>query len=316
MPPPFPAAVAAACAELRAAHADGATIAPCGRRTRLRRHRPRAAPDRWLESAGFRGVVWLDAADQTVEVGAGTSAAELDDALAESGWMLGVDAPQAGDGTLGGLFLAPDLSLLHGAYGPPRDQVLGGCWMLADGSVVRTGARVVKSVAGYDLTRLLLGSRGLLAVCISLTLRLLPPPRELRCARVADPLVLLRADLPAPLWHFQERGGGAWAAWEGFLPEHDALAEAGEAEFRGAKARTLAAFARLPRRIAHATTPAVAPAGPMDWSALQEGCDDPAVAPPGAVSLPATGAPAHHASLARACAPDAPAFADDGEETP
>lgn len=311
----FAAETRAARELLRAAAADRLPVAPCGRRTRLRRHRPRAAPARWLDCTAFRGLVWLDAADQTCEVGAGTAPAALDAELAAHGLMLAVDAPQSEAGTLGGLFLAPDLSLLHRAYGPPRDQVLGGSWMLADGAVVRTGARVVKSVAGYDLTRLFLGSRGLLAACISLVLRLQPRPRALRTARVGDSAALRAAGLPDPLWHFQETGGAAWAAWDGFFPAHPLLESADEAAFHAARARTLAQFAELPGRIAHARTPVRTPDGPMDWSALQQGCGASAPLPEDAVALPALRAPRRLAALALACAPGAPPFARE-EEAP
>jgi hypothetical protein len=308
-PPPFPAETAAARDFLRAAAADGARVTPCGRRSRLRRHRPHAAPDRWLDCTRFDGMVWLDAEDQTCEVGAGTAPAALDAALAPHGLMLAADAPCADAGTLGGLFLAPDLSLLHGAYGPPRDQVLGASWLLADGSVVRTGARVVKSVAGYDLTRLLLGSRGLLAACVTLVLRLQPRPRALHAARVRDPAALRGAGLPDPLWHFQEARGAAWAAWDGFLPTHPLLDPAAAPEFHAARLRTLAAFAAAPRRFAHARGPAPAPAGPMDWNAGQEACALDAVAPADAVAIPGRARPEWLDELAQACAPGAPPFA-------
>lgn len=308
-PPPFPAATAAAREFLRAADADGARVAPCGRRSRLARHRPHAAPDRWLECTAFEGVVWLDAEDQTCEVGAGTTPAALDAVLAPHGLMLAADAPGPERGSLGGLMMAPDLSLLHGAYGPPRDQVLGASWMLADGTVARTGARVVKSVAGYDLTRLLLGSRGLLAVCLTLVLRLQPRPRALRAARVHDAPALRDAGLPDPLWHFQTASGASWAAWEGFLPRHPLLAPIEEEMFHHERRRALAAFAERPRRIAHARIPPVAPGGPMDWTALQEGCAADAIPPADAIALPTTARPRWLDELAHACAPGAVPFA-------
>lgn len=309
----FAAETARARDFLRAAAADGASVAPRGRGSRMRRHRPRAAPDRWLECGAFRGIVWLDAADQTCEAGAGTAPAELDAELAPHGLMLAVDAPGPADGTLGGLFLAPDLSLLHGACGPPRDHALGGSWMLADGSVARTGARVVKSVAGYDLTRLFIGSRGLLAACLTLTLRLQPRPRGLRAARVADPARLRGSGLPDPLWHFQDAAGAAWAAWDGFIPAHETLSPCAAEEFHAARARVLGEFAALPARVAHAAAPERAD-GPMDWSALQQGAGAGTGIAFGAVRLPARGAPSRLDAIAAACAPDGARFAADAEE--
>lgn len=303
----FAAEIARARESVRAAGADAVPILPCGRRTRLARHAPEAAPGRWLELGALRGIVWLDAADQTCEAGAGTSPAELDRALAPHGLMLAADAPGAEAGSLGGLFLAPDLSLLHRAYGPPRDQVLGGTWLLADGAEVRTGARVVKSVAGYDLTRLFLGSRGRLAACLTLVLRLQPRPRDLRCFQVSDPLALRAAGLPDPDWFFQPDADSAWAAWSGFAPDHATLTSCDAAEFQAARARCLEAFAACPARIAHRLPPA-RPLGPCDWNALQEGARAGAAVPAGARRLPHGADSPWLAELAAACAPGASPF--------
>lgn len=306
----FPAAIERARDALRDAAAAGASILPCGRRTRLRRHAPQAAPDRWLELGEMSGLVWLDAADQTCEAGAGTSPAALERELAPHGLMLGVDAPGAEAGTLGGLFLAPDLSLLHRALGPPRDQVLGGSWLLAGGETVRTGARVVKSVAGYDLTRLFLGSRGRLAACLTLVLRLQPRPRDLHCFRVADPLRLRAAALPDPDWFFQADGDSAMAAWQGCAPRHEVLAPCSPEEFHAERARCLAAFAACPLRLAHAAPPAQRPRGPCDWNALQEGAEAAAALPAGAARLPLPGSSPWLAPIAAACAPGAVPFGE------
>ena len=193
-----PDSVAALADALRAAQADGVTVLPRGRGSRLLRHAPTAAPARWLSTAALQGVRWIDVADQTCEVEAGLAPAALEALLAPHRLTLGVLAPCAGAGTLGGLFLSGELSLLHAACGPPRDQVLGGEWLLADGSRIRSGARVVKSVAGYDLTRLLLGSRGRLAVCTALTLRLRPLPRRVDWWQCADPQAWSRCRRPRP----------------------------------------------------------------------------------------------------------------------
>lgn len=289
----------------REAAARGASLLPCGRRSRLLRHEPGARPDLWLEMHAMRGLVWLDPADQTCEVGAGTAPAELARELAPHGLMLGADAPCAETGSLGGLFLAPDMSLLHRAAGPPRDQVLGGSWLLADGSLVRTGARVVKSVAGYDLTRLFLGSRGRLAACVTLVLRLQPQPRDHRCFRVADPQALRAANLPDPDWFFQADASSAMASWQGFAPRHETLQPCSEEEFHAARARCLAAFAACPTRVAHAEAPSHRPRGPFDWNALQEGAAADAVLPAGASRVPLLNASPWLAKIAAACAPSA-----------
>lgn len=163
-----------AVALLVEAQKQGQTILPCGNGTRLQRFLPEANPDRWLSVAGMQEVLWLDAEDQTCAVEAGMSPAKLQELLAPHALQLDALCPNMEHGTLGGLFLSREHSLLSGSCGPLRDQVLGATWLLADGSIVKSGARVVKSVAGYDVTRLFLGSRGRLAICLDLTLRLRP----------------------------------------------------------------------------------------------------------------------------------------------
>ncbi len=190
---------------LREAHAGGRVLRPCGKRSRARLTLARD-DESWLSLTALDGIHWIDAADFTCEVGAGLSPARLDQTLAEHGLMLGVLAAGAKDGTLGGMFQAREPSLLAGSAGLPRDQVLGARWLLPDGSEVPSGARVVKSVAGYDVTRLLLGAAGRLAANTRLILRLRPRPKALRWfhldptfeAPLQAPPAWLDFGLPAP----------------------------------------------------------------------------------------------------------------------
>jgi len=175
---------------LKSGAAHRHSLLAVGNQSRIRRHSPSAHPTALLSMAEMASIHWIDAEDQTCEVDAGVSPAMLDTALHPLGLCLGVDAPHASSGTLGGLFMAPDMSLLHGAYGGTREQVLGATWLLADGTEIKTGGRVVKNVAGYDVTRLFLGSRGRLAICTRLSLRLRPLPRLEKWWTTTDPLAL------------------------------------------------------------------------------------------------------------------------------
>ena len=159
---------------LQEAQRDRKSVLPCGNGTRLQRFLPEADPDRWLSVAGMQEMVWLDAEDQTCAVEAGMSPAKLQELLAPHALQVDALCPNMEHGTLGGIFMSRERSLLAAGCGPLRDQVLGATWLMADGSIVESGARVVKSVAGYDVTRLFLGSRGRLAICLDLTLRLRP----------------------------------------------------------------------------------------------------------------------------------------------
>ncbi len=154
------------------------------------------AADAILKLDQLQQALWIDAEDRTCCVEAGISLAALDAVLAQHGLMLPIF--DASFGTLGGAMLGGAPSLLASAWGLPRDQVLGATWLLPDGRVVKSGSRVVKSVAGYDITRLLLGSRGQLAACLNLTVRLRPRP-EL-WASLVDQTEQSDQPLPAGLW--------------------------------------------------------------------------------------------------------------------
>ncbi|MCC7395878.1 MAG: FAD-binding oxidoreductase [Planctomycetes bacterium] len=115
----------------------------------------------------------IDAPDQTCTVEAGVPRAALDDAL----HRLGLELPCPGGGTLGGLFAADDVGAASWGGQAPRTLLLGLDGLLADGTAFRAGARVVKSVAGFDVHKLLVGSAGRLFVAARLHLRLKPRPR-------------------------------------------------------------------------------------------------------------------------------------------
>jgi len=260
-------------AMLQHAAANKRRVWPLGRGSRLSRvyaEAPQA--DLQLSLASLDKLYCLDVADQTCEVGVGMSPAALSQELRCHGLELGVDAPQAKEGSLGGLFLSHELNLLHRAYGPARDQVLGARWLLADGTELRTGAHVVKSVAGYDLTRLLLGSEGRLAVCTRLILRLRPRPRALhwRVLPFAD-WAQLRGSLPTPRHAFQlDAAHGMFLAWPDPLPQQaDELPLLSPAQGEAARLALLTAFAAAPRRLAWASLPLASPPEAFDGNSLQ-----------------------------------------------
>jgi len=210
---------------LHQAYAAGHSVFPCGQRSRQARVLPHVATDCWLSMADCREMLWLDVADQTCEVQAGMSPAALITHLEGTGLELAVMCRNHNSGTLGGLFMAAEASLLGPSCGLTRDFVLGASWVLADGSSVRSGARVVKSVAGYDVTRLLLGSRGQLAINTSLILRLRPAPRELFWFQIgAAEWLRLQTELaPSRLVFPAEAAGQIIALFANFAPQHPAL---------------------------------------------------------------------------------------------
>lgn len=127
-----------------------------------------------LSMAAFAGIERLDPGDQTCTVESGVPRHVLDEALHEHG----LELPCLGDGTIGGLFAADLLGPAAAGSPGPRNLLLGMDALLADGTAFKTGARVVKSVAGFDVHKLFVGSNGRLFVAKRLHLRLKPRPRS------------------------------------------------------------------------------------------------------------------------------------------
>lgn len=165
--------------ELSAAVMSGPTWRLAGSGSKSGFLEPASAPT--LDTTPWSGVIEHSPADLVVTVWAGTPVRELQEELAKHGQGLPLPDPEehgaalAGfPGTVGGLVA---MNLPHGRSaqcGGPRDWVLGATVVRGDGSVAKAGSRVVKSVAGYDLHRLLVGSRGTLAAIATVHLRTWP----------------------------------------------------------------------------------------------------------------------------------------------
>jgi glycolate oxidase FAD binding subunit len=120
--------------------------------------------------------------------------------LAKHGQFVALD-PLFGDhATVGGILATNDSGALRHRYGSLRDLVIGMTLVLPDGTIARTGGKVVKNVAGYDLCKLLTGSMGTLAIITEANFRLHPLPQYLRTftinasnsARLASLLAVIR----------------------------------------------------------------------------------------------------------------------------
>ena len=125
--------------------------------------------------------------DLTATVQAGVTRSALERAAGEHGLFFPVD-PGA-DATLGGMAATNAAGTTTFRYGKMRANVLALEAVLADGSIVRTGSRAPKTSAGYDLTSLLVGSEGTLAVITELRVRLYGIPEDVLALRIAFPTV-------------------------------------------------------------------------------------------------------------------------------
>jgi FAD/FMN-containing dehydrogenase len=130
------------------------------------------------------GIVEFSPADQVVVVGAGTRLSQLNEELAANGQgiphFFSVDL---GDPMLHQLIGAGLPHAGEGRFGTWRDWVLGFKLLQADGTIVKCGSKAVKNVAGYDVQRLMIGTRGTLAITLEVILRTSPiaawpPPRD------------------------------------------------------------------------------------------------------------------------------------------
>ncbi|MFC8358620.1 FAD-binding oxidoreductase [Streptomyces griseorubiginosus] len=161
---------------LRHAHALRVPVVPRGAGTGLSGGASAGEGSLVLDLSGMNRVLELSVDDQLAVVEPGVITADLDRAAAAHGLRYTPDPASAALSTIGGNIATNAGGLRCAKYGVTRDSVLGLEAVLADGSVLRTGRRTVKGVTGYDLTSLLTGSEGTLAVITSATLRLRPIP--------------------------------------------------------------------------------------------------------------------------------------------
>lgn len=147
--------------------------------TRLFYGEPMANEDAaWLDLSGYRGVVDYEPSELVLTARAGTPLAEVESLLASKRQMLAFEPPRFGDGgTIGGCVAAGLSGPRRMAAGRAADFVLGSRLLAADGNVMRFGGEVMKNVAGYDLSRLLCGSLGILGALVEVSLKVAPQPR-------------------------------------------------------------------------------------------------------------------------------------------
>jgi glycolate oxidase FAD binding subunit len=247
---------AEACARaLALCHRERMAVVPVGSGTRLEIGNPPSRLDVFLSTLALSGVEDHVEGDLTVAVRAGTKLQDLQRELGKSRQFLPVDPPHPSRATIGGIFALGEPGFRRRPGARPRDLLLGFEAVLADGTAVKAGGRVVKNVAGYELMKLFVGSSGTLAVMTRAFLRLRALPEEVLtlAARFPSPVTAANAfrelsRLPlAPEAvallnpsHSRERGLEDWtllARYEGFRQEAlDGIEQARKHVARGADA--------------------------------------------------------------------------------
>jgi glycolate oxidase FAD binding subunit len=183
-----PESAAEAAATLAACARDGAAVVAVGGATLQSIGN---APRRWdvaLHTGRISGLLDYEPADMTAGIAAGTTLAEVARTLREHGQWIPFDAPLAARATVGGTLAAGWSGPRRATYGRPRDLVIGSIVALTDGTLAHAGGMVVKNVAGYDMSKLYVGSLGTLGLIVRANFKALPrpPARRLAIAPLAD----------------------------------------------------------------------------------------------------------------------------------
>jgi glycolate oxidase FAD binding subunit len=158
---------------LRFAHANSLSVMPCGGGTKLGWGNTFTANIELSMKRlnQLREHAWQD---MTGTVAAGCSWTAMQDALSTHGQMVALDPLRPERATVGGIVACNDSGALRLKYGGLRDLIIGMTMVLADGTIAKSGGKVVKNVAGYDMHKLLTGSFGTLGVIAEVNFRLHP----------------------------------------------------------------------------------------------------------------------------------------------
>ncbi|HEX4655601.1 MAG TPA: FAD-binding oxidoreductase [Mycobacteriales bacterium] len=204
-----PESVAELADVLRGTEADGATVSVRGGGTKQTWGGAGGDAQVVIGTGRLTRVVEHAAGDLVLTVEAGARLHDVQALLADHGQRVALDPPEAG-ATIGGIVSTAASGPLRFRYGTPRDQLIGMTVVLADGTIAKSGGKVVKNVAGYDLGKVLTGSFGTLGVIATVTLKLQP-------VAAARRVVSVPADDPGAVWAALARSTAAPSAveWDG-----------------------------------------------------------------------------------------------------
>lgn len=169
-----PATVEALCATLARCNKEGTAITIVGGDTLRGMGFPAPDDALVLSTAALKAVVSYSAADMILCVQGGATLKTVAAKLKRSGQFIPFDAPKPAQATVGGTLAAGWLGPRRHRYGRLRDLIVGSAVVLVDGTLARAGGIVVKNVAGYDMSRLYVGSFGTLGILAQANLKTFP----------------------------------------------------------------------------------------------------------------------------------------------
>ena len=156
---------------LKLASSERWTVKPAGSMTWLK-----STAHLIVSTSRLNQIIEHEPADLIAIAQAGVRLTDFNARLAENGQWLPLDPPDDGRATLGGVVATGIGGAQQFGYGRPRGSVIGMKVVLADGTMIKAGGRVVKNVAGYDLCKLFTGSYGSLGIITELNFKLRPRP--------------------------------------------------------------------------------------------------------------------------------------------
>jgi glycolate oxidase FAD binding subunit len=202
----FPASVDEVSEVVRLAGKRGLSIVPWGGGSKIHTGYPPSGLDLVVCTERLNRIIEMDTANLTVTVQAGVRIREVQASLAgeenrcyipyetplslsgeplcsgrtHKGCFIPLSPPYSKKATLGGILASNSTGPTRLLYGTPRDLVTGVRYIAANGQIIGMGGKTVKNVSGYDLSKLMVGSRGSLGILCDMTLRLLPLPERQR----------------------------------------------------------------------------------------------------------------------------------------